>query len=1270
MVDRYRLLSLIGEGPLTRVYLAEDAVTRKRFALRMLPDVIARDREETNRFRKSLIDVARFVHPCFVRLHHLHEVWEPGPNATATLGVREGSQILVTEAVAGEGLTAWTRQFPPRGVPREQAVALLGRLAQALDEAHEAGLVHGYLSPENILMTERGPVVTDLVVARELRRSLARVGSELSPVAAPRYAAPEQEDFATAGERSDQFALAALVFDLTHGGAPAAGARCERTASSAVRRALSDDPAERFDTCRAFVEALKAETALEEEPLLPAAAPLSAFLPGADSVPPVVPPPVSPPASLRASPDDTGPGIVVEPSDTAGAAAPDRGPPQNDKRPPPATDAGGGGRSAAGESGATGGMHPPRVAPPGERRKQGKRTRMARWLNVAIGVGITALLCLLLLVMRARKQEEPQPAEGAGRWQTLEKRTKLPRRFVQSLKLKNGLQAQQLIRARLFGQTRILDLEIGAGKARFLETTSRQGPLVLAEEALPGPIRTRSVIRVVKTPTTVAAYLDGVRTVGIPIPFEEWREFRWDTAGDAPPPYNASRQKIGGLVFADDFMHGDNELGVWEPVSDNWTVHALQNPIRSANPFSFVGRGKDALAVAGAWFWRNYRLECAVHPLAGSAFGVKFCRIDAENSYELIWGKEPDKGHSLLLLKVRDGERKILGRTETNVQTAQWLRLGVSQLEGLITVTFDGRKVIEAVDPNPLLGGQIGLWSRGGEGTVFDDVVVTPVSRLDLDLVGPMAYPPTVLRSFSPAASPGVQAKDLPTVLLQDVALTASVRGLGSGTTPFEMLARQHGSEALKFRLSRGPGPEWKAEILTFDGEFEQIHGASAPVDLPDAGRITFRVLGREAWVDMGGRILIHVTGLNHTKRGYCGVRAPAEAVIERLSVEPQEPLPPIENRVETFTYEESMQNWNSPVLEWAPEYGHRLGAYWHRSDFWNDVAVTMDVDTLLQIKENTPVGLMLKWPDNSTDEKGPTATLLVEPETKNLSLKVDGQEDRNYSLVAPVRTITLQQLQDRLLARLNGALLWNVPLPEEHGPLCRAGRLGRGSTDTWAEAVTIRAGGVETYVFKKAPTDWLPAAGTWKVTNRWQCDPRWSFFSGVQRSGVACNWNKITHGENVTVEFFAGPKMDQERGRRYEYAGDINAVICADGKDISSGYSFMFGGWNDRGSQITRQRRILKENRLSVVPRKSSTHRRWFCIKLRKYGNRLTFWIDGAQVATVADDKPLDGNRFGIWTWDNGIMVAQLRVSTTGALAVAETANDPITIPKTPYDE
>jgi len=268
-----------------------------------------------------------------------------------------------------------------------------------------------------------------------------------------------------------------------------------------------------------------------------------------------------------------------------------------------------------------------------------------------------------------------------------------------------------------------------------------------------------------------------------------------------------------------------------------------------------------------------------------------------------------------------------------------------------------------------------------------------------------------------------------------------------------------------------------------------------------------------------------------------------------------------------------------------------------------------------------------------------------------------------------PVHSLALERRDDLLMAKLNGRAVWDGRIPPGNDSLLRVGRIGRGATDEWARAVEIRAASVQTYSFSEAPVDWIPASGEWEVTNRWECDDRWSFFSGAQADGPACLWNKRQHGENISIEFFVGPKMDRQRGQWYEYAADFNAVICADGSDIASGYSFMFGGWDDRGSQIVRETRILAENPRIVIPRKSSTHRRWFHVKLRKRGPELTFWVDGALVGSVKDDQPLSGNRFGLWTWKNGIMVAQVRVATDTEMASVGMAAPPNPRPRTPYD-
>jgi len=206
-------------------------------------------------------------------------------------------------------------------------------------------------------------------------------------------------------------------------------------------------------------------------------------------------------------------------------------------------------------------------------------------------------------------------------------------------------------------------------------------------------------------------------------------------------------------------------------------------------------------------------------------------------------------------------------------------------------------------------------------------------------------------------------------------------------------------------------------------------------------------------------------------------------------------------------------------------------------------------------------------------------------------------------------------------------------------------------------------------YPFSKAPSDWRVASGIWMVTNRWQCDPRWSFFSGytlshqerlmttaeqelpADRKLQAVLWNKRQYGDNVVVEFFAGIKMNRRRGGRYGYARDINCTLSADGKDLSSGYSFLFGGFDNDHSAILRNGKEVARTASSEVhriPRKSNIHHRWFYVRAERKGNKLHFMVDGGKVVDLeyTDPDPLPGKHLAIWTWDCGIMISRVRIS------------------------
>ncbi|MCK5806480.1 MAG: hypothetical protein KAI66_26855, partial [Lentisphaeria bacterium] len=194
-----------------------------------------------------------------------------------------------------------------------------------------------------------------------------------------------------------------------------------------------------------------------------------------------------------------------------------------------------------------------------------------------------------------------------------------------------------------------------------------------------------------------------------------------------------------------------------------------------------------------------------------------------------------------------------------------------------------------------------------------------------------------------------------------------------------------------------------------------------------------------------------------------------------------------------------------------------------------------------------------------------------------------------------------------------------------------------------------VFTGNVYNELFRGAPSGWRVSGGTWEVTNRWECDDRWSFFSGRSKE-LAAVWHKHRFAGDLVVEFYAGVKMDTSRGDAYQYASDINLTLCGDGEDLTSGYSFLFGGWDDSRTAIVRQDRIVAQTTKYLIPREKGIHRHWFHIRVEKRGGRLTYSIDGKAVLTYADPEPLQDGQLALWTYNNGVMLARVRVCHQGA--------------------
>ena len=188
-------------------------------------------------------------------------------------------------------------------------------------------------------------------------------------------------------------------------------------------------------------------------------------------------------------------------------------------------------------------------------------------------------------------------------------------------------------------------------------------------------------------------------------------------------------------------------------------------------------------------------------------------------------------------------------------------------------------------------------------------------------------------------------------------------------------------------------------------------------------------------------------------------------------------------------------------------------------------------------------------------------------------------------------------------------------------------------------------------YTFTEAPVDWI-GEGTWLPTVRWACEPQWSFYSGWSR-GDAVLWHKQRFSGDHALQVYMGFKMEYPREREiYEetrHYHDANIAICTDGRDPRSGYALVSGQADAFGRPSMET--VLLRNGVPVRRVNASVygwgmaHRAWFDLELRKRGDVVECWIDGALVMSYRDPQPLEGGVPAIWTHDMGISVARARL-------------------------
>jgi len=252
IAERYELEELVGTGGMSSVYRAHDRLLERDVALKVLHQQFLADGEQVERFRREARAVAQLSHPNIVTV--------------IDRGEQDGRQYIVFEYVDGENLKALVEREGP--LPERDAIELALQVARALGFAHERGLVHRDVKPQNVLLNDGGDTkVTDFGIARSLdvHGGLTQTGTVMGT---SDYIAPEQARGSRVDAQSDVYSLGAVLYELLTGAVPFKGDNFVAVAmrhinepppsvrerrpelspcvDAVVRRAMAKEPRDRF----------------------------------------------------------------------------------------------------------------------------------------------------------------------------------------------------------------------------------------------------------------------------------------------------------------------------------------------------------------------------------------------------------------------------------------------------------------------------------------------------------------------------------------------------------------------------------------------------------------------------------------------------------------------------------------------------------------------------------------------------------------------------------------------------------------------------------------------------------------------------------------------------------------------------------------------------------------------------------------------------------------------------------------------------------------